>query len=88
VAKRSYRRDALASEYFQSPRAALLVQGGNEFDLGDFKISSDSVIHDRNRRGVDVFGTRRPWVYMQSRTGRFLHLGKMRKSITNALRPD
>ena len=59
-----------------------------EFDLVDFKFGIEIVLHGRC---VEVFRTRRRWLYMQRRTGGCLHLGTVRKLIdnTDALpRPD
>jgi hypothetical protein len=88
TAQGSYLRYALASEYLQSPRAALLVKWGEEFHLVNVGSSSDTVVHGR---GVDVFRTRRRGAYMQSR-GRFLHLESRKKAqvdmTRNAQRPD
>ena len=82
VTEGSYRRDALASKDFKSPRAALLVKGGEEFNFSDFNIGSDTVVH-AGSWSDNVFGTRRPRVYMQSRKGRFLHLGRCDAQFDN-----
>jgi len=52
----------------------LLVKGREELYLVNFNIGSDTVIHGGGGRGVDIFGTRRRRVYMQSRTEISLHL--------------
>jgi hypothetical protein len=65
------------------------MKGREKFDLMNFNIGCDTVIHRLSSGGIDIF-RKRGRAYMQSRIGIFLHLEsrKKRRSITNALRPD
>jgi hypothetical protein len=72
IVERSYRSDALASEDFKSPRAALLVKWGEKLDLG-FELCAYAVVHC-DGCGADIPRPRRRGLYMQRRLAESLNL--------------
>lgn len=74
VVERTYRRDALASEDFQSPRATLLVKGREKLDFGYLDLCTDAVIHDGDGCADVLLRTGRRGPYMQKRTAKCLNL--------------